>query len=396
MTLLLRLLPILAVAILITPAAAQFSDDFEDGALQFDEAGRDGWFWLTGDGEATIEMTEAGGHASVTVDASDDTRNIWWAFIRHQVSDHIDMEALARADRELRVEARIRSSHAPRRVNLHVNHSRTTDFHSHLKEYDIPDSEGWHVISMTTDGFDARPGDEVFMQMALMDWGTDVYELEVDYITVSVVDPERAGPDEGAPMAYRPVLPALESFDHAVGPAADAVIDLRYPSANLADWHDNTGSGDPLLAVSDTQTTLLRFDMSEWKGAQPDGWGVLALTTDRVFRAETGLEEFGELRVLEILAGAEDWQRESVTAESFFAGQPREAVLNSQMMIDVPAATEAGATTLIGVSPPVLRRLLSGETRGLAIQAQGALFGSFASSLADDPEARPRLYFNTK
>ena len=25
-----------------------------------------------------------------------------------------------------------------------------TDFHSHLMEFDLPDSEGWHTVSMTT------------------------------------------------------------------------------------------------------------------------------------------------------------------------------------------------------------------------------------------------------
>ena len=99
---------------------------------------------------------------------------------------------------ELRIEARIRVSHAPRRVNLHLNTQRTTDFHSHLMEFDIPDSETWHTISMTTRDFPAVPGDTVFGQMALIDWGLEKYRVDVDYFKVDIVDVARAGPDNGA------------------------------------------------------------------------------------------------------------------------------------------------------------------------------------------------------
>ena len=38
-------------------------------------------------------------------------------------------------------------------------------------EYDIPDTTNWHVISFTTTNWDAKPGDKINGQMALMDWG---------------------------------------------------------------------------------------------------------------------------------------------------------------------------------------------------------------------------------
>ena len=81
------------------------------------------------------------GYASILVDATTDRRGIWWALIKRNVSDHMDLQLLGRPDTELRIEARIRVSHAPRRVNLHLNTQRTTDFHSHLMEFDIPDTE---------------------------------------------------------------------------------------------------------------------------------------------------------------------------------------------------------------------------------------------------------------
>ena len=41
----------------------------------------------------------------------------------------------------LRVEAKVRVSHAPRRVNFMANTQRTTNYHACLMEYDIPDTQ---------------------------------------------------------------------------------------------------------------------------------------------------------------------------------------------------------------------------------------------------------------
>ena len=89
----------------------------------------------------------------------------------------------------------------------------------------------------------------------------------------------------------------------------------------------------------------------------------------------------------------------------------REAVINPQMgslghktlanpsIGDVLEATGAvyfnlGGKTLIEISPVVLERLFNGETKGLAIYAQGAVNAAFASSQARDPADRPALHFN--
>ena len=106
---------------------------------------------------------------------------------------------------EFRIEARIRVSHAPRRVNLQVATQRSTDDDANLMEYDIPDTTNWHVISMTTHDFDARPGDTVFGHMALMDWGLEKYRVDVDYIKVDMVNPAicrtRPGRSDSVPSA---------------------------------------------------------------------------------------------------------------------------------------------------------------------------------------------------
>ena len=138
----------------------QFLDDF-----CMNTQGISNWTWYTGDGSATMDFQQGKGFASIAVDATGDQRNIWWALIRREVTAGLDLDLLTRPGYELRVEAKIRSSHAPRRVNLHLRTQRTVDNHSHLMEFDIPDT-GWHTISMTTQGFDARPGDQVFGQLA--------------------------------------------------------------------------------------------------------------------------------------------------------------------------------------------------------------------------------------
>ena len=98
------------------------------------------WTWFTGDGSATMDFQQGKGFATITVDATRDQRNIWWALVKQEVSDALDLSRLSEPGYELRIEARIRVSHAPRRVNLHLNTQKTVDFHTHLMEFDIPDT----------------------------------------------------------------------------------------------------------------------------------------------------------------------------------------------------------------------------------------------------------------
>lgn len=388
-----------ALALPVSAAAASkgLVETF-DSPLAKDPEGRNGWGTLTGDGEATMTFDVADGKGIVTIDASKDRRNIWWAIIKREATRHIDTRELFKPGRELRIEARIRLSDAPRRVNLSINHTRTTDFHANLAEYDIPDT-GWHTISFTTTKpeFDARPGDEIFAQLALIDAGRAVYKIEIDNFKVTVVDPITAGPDLGERLPYRPEAHALSDYAHSAAVIEDATIDAGYPWVNFKDWSDHTmDAREPLLAIGSAQTALLRFDFAGQKDKTPDGWGVLVLTTQNVSLADIDLEEFGYLRTVEIQAGDPAWTRDTVTYDSFFGGKPWLDVLNGQLMIDLPPVTKRGEKMLIPVSPPVLKRLLSGETKGLAIYAQGAVSASYYSGRASHPGRRPKLYFNTK
>src|SRR6185437_11339429 len=180
---------VLSIFLLSTALAqAQFIDNFDGPSVQLDPEGIKGWLFRAGDGTATMDLRQGGdGYASIFVDATTDKRGIWWALIERKASDHMDLSLMQKPGHEFRIEARIRVSHAPRRVNLQVATQRSTDYDANLMEYDIADTTNWHVISMTTRGFDARPGDTVFAHMALMDWGLEKYRVDVDYIKVDMV-----------------------------------------------------------------------------------------------------------------------------------------------------------------------------------------------------------------
>jgi len=348
--------------------AADYIDDFD----QRDPAAA-GWSTATGDGDAKIRFSSAGGTARIEVDAREDARNIWWAFIRHAVTPAIDAAELARPDRELRIEARVRTDTAPRRINLHANHARTTDFHSHLREYDLPTVNEWFEISMTTRDFDARADDEVFVQLALMDWGLRTYELEIDYLRVRVVDPAKAGPDLGRPLRYRPDVPPPASYAHAVPVDAASTRALPARSGPMR----SCGDAPEQVHVSPSQLIVLRWNFAGAGTRTVPGWGVLALHTACARESGGDLESIDELRVVEILAGN--------------AGQSAGAeIVNEQPMIDV-RPSGSGMPTLIPVSPPVLERLLDGRSTGLAISSHGGVVASFTAG-GDQP---PTLYFDT-
>src|SRR3954447_2911538 len=220
----------------VAPAQAQFIDNFDGPSVQLDPEGIKGWLFRPGDGTATMDFRQGGdGYASIVVDATTDKRGIWWALIERKVSDRMDLSLMQKPGHEFRIEARIRVSHAPRRVNLQVATQRVTDYDANLMEYDIPDTTNWHVISMTSHGFDARPGDTVFAHMALMDWGLEKYRVDVDYIKLDVVSVAVAGPDLGDPIPYHPPIADFKTFTQRVPVAQDSMIDTENSAVNLND-----------------------------------------------------------------------------------------------------------------------------------------------------------------
>jgi hypothetical protein len=386
-----------ACLMLCVGASAQFIDDFNESSIAKDPQAITGWAFFTGDGLATMDFVPGDGFASVVVDATKDKRNIWWALIKRCVSADMDLGRLSKPEYEFRIEARIRVSHAPRRVNLHLNTQRTTDFHSHLMEFDIPDTTKWHTISMTTQGFDARPGDKVFGQMALMDWGLGKYRVDVDYIRVDIVDITKAGPDKGVAVVYRPPVPDVNTFENAIKVEQDCTLDTQYPDMNFNSWcAQGRGVKTNILSVNGTQLVILRWDLSGFKGKKISGSGLLELTTYSVECLSDDIKDFGQVRVVEILGGDANWNQERITYSSFCQGQSEDKVLNSQMIIDCEVTEERGGKTLITISQPVLQRMIEARTLGLAIRPLGAINASFYAQENKGGKFSARLLFNTQ
>ena len=366
-----------------------FKEDFSSPQLT-------GWKIITGSGDLTadqtVTLTGRNGIGIFRIDATNDRRNIWWAVMNHEITDHIDRSLLGRSDKAIRIEAKVRLP-KPRRFNMSLNYTGTTDYHADLAEFDIDDSD-WHVVSYTDKEFGAKPTDRVFVQLAVMDAGREVITVELEYIRVTIVDAATAGPDLGNPMPYRPPLKGPENFTHSLIVKEDAIIDSAYPWVNFSKWQDASADSKPLLSISGSQTSILRWDFSSFAGKKPKGWGLLLLTTHSVHYAPSDLEEFGYVRMVEIKGGDPSWTRDRVTFESLLQGQTIPEVIHPQLVMDTPPEPKQGAKTIIPVSPPVMERLFSGKTKGLAFYSQGAVNASFASSEADDPGDRPTLYFD--
>jgi hypothetical protein len=377
-------------------APAQFADNFDRPAVD------KGWAFFAGDGVAAMQFVQRDGYASILIDSTKDKRGIWWALVKRNVAGALDLSLLEKPRFAIRVEARIRVSDAPRRVNLSLNTQRTTDFHRDLMEFDIPDCKGWHTISFMDATLGARPGDTVNAQLALMDWGMGKYRVDIDYYRVDVVEVSKAGPDKGVAVPYRPPIRIPAEFSERVPASQDSTVDLTFPDVNLNTWHvREEGRETPVLTVSGNQWAILRWDLSAWRGKQAEGSGLLELTTHSVANASTGMRDFGGVRVTEILGGDPAWDQKSVTLETLTGGKPLDEVINPQMIIDVEVAentlpVERGSKVLVTISRPVLQRLLDGRTNGIALKPLGAINASFYASEHEHGRLAATLLFNVR
>jgi hypothetical protein len=370
-------------------ASAQFVDEFDAPTIQ------KGWTWFTGDGSATNDFQQRDGYATMLVEGTKDRDNIWWALIKRNVASSLDLERLSQPGHELRLEARVRISEAPRRVHLSANTQKTTNFEEHLKEFDIADTTGWHTISMTTRGFHAGPGDEVNIQFAITDWGLGRYRADVDYYKVDVVDAASAAPDEGEPLAVQPPVADPGAYSESPGVSQDSMVHLLYPDLNFNNWYRaQDGKKARVLTVNGTALAILRWDLRAYAGRQVAGPGLLELTTDSVETTLAEPEELGQVRVTEILAGDRDWDQRTVTLTSLLQGQPLDVVINPQMIIDVRPAEGRGAKTFATITRPVLQRLLDGKTLGLAIKPLGPINATFYALEDEYGRAAAALRFN--
>ena len=393
-----KLLFFLLTLILPGISQAQFLDRFDRDDIE-------GWFFFTGDGDATMDFVQKKDCARILVDATRDKHNVWWAIIKRDISSYLDLQKLESPDFELRVEARVRVSDAPRRINFMINTQRTTNYHEHLLEYDIPDTTGWHTISMTTKNLDAAPGDTLYVQLGVTDWGLDKYHVDVDYYRADIVSVDRAEPDKGEPLPYHPPVPGTDTFSHQLAVKHAALINRDFPEVKFNDWHiKEQGRDVPILTVSAKQWAVLRWDFGNYAESQAAGLALLELTTQSILRGgdyigaygnDLGME-FGKVRVVEIIGGDPVWDQDEVTYSSLIQGKSLSDIFNSQMVFDAELAEEPGSKNYITISRPVLQRLMNGETKGLLIKPLGALIVSFYKSDNETGNLGPKLHFNIR
>ena len=376
---------------------SQFIDNFSNRAHP-DQVVINDWDFFTGSGNAEIKLYYASDStASISLDATKDELNVWWGIIKTNVASKLDLSNIEESKFELRVEARVKSSHAPRRVNLSFNTQRTTDFHSNLREYDIPDTNNWHTISMTTEKFDAKKGDDVNVQLAMIDWGLSHYLLEIDYIKVDLVDPESINQDLGDPIIYHPPIPSIDLFTDQLAVSQNTMVCSKYKDINFYHWstiedHDTSR----LLSVNSSQIVLLRWDFSDLSDKRVENIAVLELWCKDQKKLTNISKDFGQIRVCEIIGGKRNWKEEELTYEDFLDGQNIEDVINSQMIIDVDLIASNSEPTLVSISKPVMNRLISGKTLGIALLPLGAIEASFYSNSEEDGTLHPKIYFNLK
>lgn len=384
------------ITLIISSASfAQFTDHFNKDKIE-------GWFFFTGDGNAEMNFIQKDGYARILVDATKDKYNVWWAIIKRDVSSYLDLNKFKDTLYQLRVEAKVRVSSAPKRLNFMVNTNRTTNFHIDLMEYDIPDTSNWHVISMTTKKFDALPGDTVYVQLDVTDWGTGKYYVDVDYYKADIVNIKSAGPDKGELVPYHPPVPGINSFSNHLQVSDNALINLEFPDVNFNDWHINKEKQTvKILTINPGQWGILKWNFEEYKNSETAGSAILELTSYNVFAGGRYSEifgedlgmEFGKVRVIEILEGDPAWQQDKITYNALTQGKDYDEIFNTQMIYDFEPSTEPGSRNFITISKPVMQRLLDGRTKGLLLRTLGAVDASFYAA-ENQNEFAPRIHFN--
>jgi len=374
---------------------AQFLDEFDKEKIE-------GWFTMTGDGTPGMSFIPHNGYATIFVDGSADKYNVYWTLIKHDVTKWLDLTKLKDTIYQLRVEAKVRIHNAPRRLNFMVNTNRTTDYHIDLMEYDIPDTTNWHVISMTTKKFDAKPGDSIYVQLAATDFGLEKYFVDIDYYRADIVNVREAGSDKGNLVPYHPPIPDIKTFSNHLDAAGDCVINSNFPDVNFNDLHVKEKEEDVfVLTINEDQWGILRWDFSNFKNAKTEEAGLLELTTHSVSLGGNYVEAFGQdfgmefnkVRVIEIPDGEPQWDQNRVTYGTLTGGKKYSEVFNSQMVYDFDVNEEQGGKNYITISRPVMQRLINGTTKGLLLRPLGAINTSFYALENQQKNWNAKLHF---
>ena len=376
----------------LIPARAQFVEDFDGLTTDYATNALKNWNTATGDGDISFTQKIDSGFVRLRIDARRDERNIWYAFMQTAVSDFLDLQKLGKKEYGLRIEARVRPSHAPRRINLYLPVLGKTHHHDNLMEFDLPEAGRWHTISMTISDLMAEPDDTILGQVSMMDWGnTDIYTLDVDYVKVEIVELATATPDLGNTIGYRPPLADPASFQHALPVSQEISVDQHFPSLNLYTYTDGE---DRVLPVGAGRTILFQWDTSPWKGKEVAGHGQLEFCVKAVSRLKNSPKDFGEVRICEILTAAPDWKDSTVTYDNFTRDSPLARLINEQTIVDTPLHQSEDGKVTVTISKYVLQRLMDGTTRGIAIRPLGLIDGLlYTKSAAKEKAAVLRVNF---
>lgn len=371
-------------------AQAQYVADFNDPTTGFSENNIPGWRTITGDGEVIFKQRFDGQSVILQIDPDKDKRNIWYAFLHQDISSFIDKNKALLSKYGLRMEARVKTSHAPRRINMYLSSLNSGGY---LREFDIPVANEWHTISMVTQNATFSPDLPLMAQISLMDWGiSSLYTLSIDYIKVDVIEIGHHLSQYGNPLEYRPPLKESSFYEEELIVSDDATIDASFPDENLSHWSviDNMDT-IPLLQVDQTKKTLLKWDFSRYRGKKIDGAGQLEIYTFSLSKNSNSPKDFGEIRFCEILHQPLPWSNEKITFGSFLNGMNLNEVINSQTIIDSKINPIKGSKTVVTISQPVLQRLFDGKSFGIALGPLGLITTYFFDRSSKSYAARLRF-----
>ena len=79
----------------------QFIDHFNDNKPET-------WDYFSGDGNLKMDFYINNGIGNISIDATKDQYNVWWAVIRRNVTRFIDIYLLQKNDYELRIEVKLK------------------------------------------------------------------------------------------------------------------------------------------------------------------------------------------------------------------------------------------------------------------------------------------------
>ncbi len=382
---------VLFFTLLSFKATAQYRVDFNSGYEGFYPNNLPGWRTITGDGNIIFRQKVEGGSAVLNVDSRMDKRNIWYAFMHQSISDVIDMDKLSLPEFELRMEARVKPSHAPRRINMYLSSLDTGGF---LREFDLEKANEWYLISMVTDGYSFDPEKPLMTQISMMDWGvSDIYELHIDYIQVDLVNINDNHIQHGLPLEYHEVLKSSSYQEEII--ANTNLIDKSFPDEVITPWLTVDGNDSiSVLQVDQSKIILLNWDLTKFKGKHVKGTGQLELSTQALLRRKDSPKDFGMIRLCEIMNTNTNWKNDSLTYNRFKGNRELHKLIVSQCIVDSKVQPVKEGKTIVNISQPVLQRLIDGRTNGIAILPLGLISAAFFDS--SNGQLAPVLRFNSE